>query len=271
VRSDGRRRVLAGCGLAAALAAAALCTACKRESGREASMNDAAAVSFVERSRPPRDAGAGRPPLLVLLHGIGADENDLFPIAAMLDPRLQVVSLRAPHDYAIGYAWFDIAFSVGGIRPDLAQARQALGDLVTWLEAAPARLGTDPDRTYLLGFSQGAMMSLGVLGVAPGRLAGVIALSGRNAEGIFAAPADAAAIARVPLLVAHGVHDDLLPIDNGRAIRDAYQGTSADFTYREFPVGHGVSEAEIGVVDAWLREHLDRDERLDRATTRRDP
>jgi phospholipase/carboxylesterase len=231
--------------------------ACDRESGREAPVTNAPSVSFVERSSPPRRPAADRPPLLVLLHGIGADENDLFPIASMLDPRLYVVSLRAPHDYAIGHAWFNIEFGLGGIRPDVGQAHQALADLVAWLRTAPERHGTDPARTYVLGFSQGAMMSLGVLRNAPERLAGVIALSGRNADGLFEATADAATIAGVPLLVAHGTHDDLLPVDNGRAIRDAYQGTSADFTYREFPVGHGVSEDEVALVDAWLREHLD--------------
>jgi phospholipase/carboxylesterase len=249
--------VRAGWGLAAPLAGVAVLVACERESGREAPLTAAPAVSFVERSSTPRRPGAGRPPLLVLLHGIGADENDLFPIASMLDPRLHVVSLRAPHDYAIGHAWFNIEFGLGGIRPDVGQAHQALADLVAWLRAAPDRHGTDPDRTYLLGFSQGAMMSLGVLRTAPERLAGVVALSGRNADGLFEATAAAAAIAAVPLLVAHGTHDDVLPVDNGRAIRDAHQGTAVDFTYREFPVGHGVSEDEIALVDAWLREHLD--------------
>jgi phospholipase/carboxylesterase len=239
--------------LAAALAGLGLATAC----GRGADMTAASAVTFVERSSPPRQPGAGRPPLLVLMHGIGADENDLLPIASMLDPRLQVVSLRAPHGYAIGYAWFNIEFGLGGIRPDVGQAHQALADLVAWLRTAPERHGTDPGRTYLLGFSQGAMMSLGVLRTAPEHLAGVIALSGRNADGLFEATADAAAIARVPLLVAHGTHDDLLPVENGRAIRDAYEGVSTDFTYREFPVGHGVNEEEIGLVDAWLRRQLD--------------
>jgi phospholipase/carboxylesterase len=238
---------------AAALAGIVLATAC----GREADMTAASAVTFVERSSPPRQPGAGRAPLLVLVHGIGADENDLFPIASMLDPRLHVVSLRAPHDYAIGYAWFNIEFGLGGIRPDVGQAHQALADLVAWLRTAPERHGTDPGRTYLLGFSQGAMMSLGVLRTAPERLAGIIALSGRNADGLFEATADPAAIARVPLLVAHGTHDDLLPVENGRAIRDAYEGVSTDFTYREFPVGHGVNEEEIGLVDAWLRRQLD--------------
>jgi len=217
------------------------------------------APEFVARVAEPREAGAGgRPPLLVLLHGIGADENDLLPLAPMLDPRPKVVSLRAPRDYPVGYAWFQIDFGADGtVRPHLDQAKQSLADLVRWLESAPARYGTDPERTYLLGFSQGAMMSLGVLRTAPELLAGVIALSGRDPEGLFPLTAPAEAVAAVPLLVAHGTLDDLLPVENGRRTRAAFEGLSRDFTYREFPVGHGIDEDEIRWVREWLRARLD--------------
>lgn len=213
--------------------------------------------SFVERVTAPRQASAGSPPLLVLLHGIGADENDLLPIAGMLDPRLRVVSLRAPRPYAVGNAWFQLDFRPDGtVVPDVAQAQAALRDLAKWLEAAPARHGTDPARTYLLGFSQGAMMSLGLLQSVPHRLAGVIALSGRDPANLFAVTADRIDIAQVPLFVAHGTYDDLLPVANGRAIRDRFEGWSRDFTYREFPVAHGVSEEEIAMLAAWLARRL---------------
>jgi phospholipase/carboxylesterase len=216
------------------------------------------APSWVERIAEARRVEPGRkPPLLVLLHGIGADENDLFPLARRLDPRLTVVSLCAPHDYVTGHAWFHIDFLPGGkVVPDVEQARASLAELVAWVEAAPARLGTDPGRTALLGFSQGAMMSLGVLRTIPDRLAGVVALSGRVAGDLFEATAPRDAIARVPLLVAHGTLDDLLPVANGRQTRDAFQDLSRDFTYREFPIGHGISEEEIDLVARWLAERL---------------
>src|SRR5262249_59666988 len=108
----------------------------------------------------------------------------------------------APHPYDVGFAWFRIDFRPGGaIVPDRTQAEATLADLVRWLAAAPARLGTDPDRTYLLGFSQGAMMSLGVLVTAPERIAGVVALSGRAPDDLFAGGAPRDAVARVPLFV----------------------------------------------------------------------
>ena len=113
--------------------------------------------------------------MLLLLHGIGATENDLVPLAGAFDPRLLVVSLRAPRPYQRGFAWFGLDFPAPGeVVPNVEQAHETIADLVRWLAAAPARLGADPQQVYLLGFSQGAMMSLAVLRTAPERLAGVV-------------------------------------------------------------------------------------------------
>src|SRR5438093_13244259 len=81
--------------------------------------------AWVERPLLARQRIDGqRPPLLVLLHGIGADENDLLPLAHRLDPRFTVASLRAPHHYYQGYSWFHIDFRPDGtVVPDIAQAR----------------------------------------------------------------------------------------------------------------------------------------------------
>lgn len=174
-----------------------------------------------------------------------------------MDPRFRVASLRAPHRYYGGYAWFHIGFRPGGrVVPDVAQARAALARLVRWIEHAPARLGTDPRRTFLLGFSQGAMMSLGALGAIPRRLAGVVALSGRFSDEVFPLGADRDGVARVPLLVAHGTHDDVLPIEHGRRTRDALEALSRDFTYREFPIDHAIGDEELALVAAWLADRL---------------
>jgi phospholipase/carboxylesterase len=214
--------------------------------------------SLVERVVAARTVEAGRrPPLLVLLHGIGADENDLLALVSVFDPRFTVVSVRAPHPWYGGFAWFRIDLQPGGrMIPDRAQATQALADLIRWVETAPARHGTDPARTFLCGFSQGAMMTLGVLGATPERLAGVVALSGRAAADLFPTRAPRDAIAPVPLFVAHGTFDDVLPLANGRAVRAAFEGLSKDLTYREYPVAHGITDDEARAVAEWLRERL---------------
>ena len=216
----------------------------------------AKAPSFVERVASARQPPAtGRPPLVVMLHGIGADEHDLFGLAPALDPRVTVVSLRAPRPYHTGYSWFDIDFRPGGkIVPNLEQARATLKDLIAWLENAPAQHDTDPRRTYLLGFSQGAMMSLGVLHTKPTLLAGVLALSGRFPGEAFGTGTDG--MRDIPVFVGHGTHDDVLAIENGRQVRDALTPQVRDLTYREYPIGHGISEAEVADVAAWLTAHL---------------
>jgi len=215
------------------------------------------APSFAYLQAEPRRT-AGSPPLLLLLHGIGADENDLFPIATMLDPRFHVVSLRAPQTYVMGYSWFSIDFLPSGeVRPHVDEALEALAALTEWLAEAPERFGTDPARTYVLGFSQGAMMSLGVLGTRPELLAGLVALSGRDPQALFPMRAPVAEIARVPLFVGHGLYDDVLPVEHGRRTRAAMEGVIRDLTYHEYPVAHGVSDAEVRDVAAWLTAHLD--------------
>lgn len=217
-----------------------------------------AEIGWVERvTGAAAREGAPRPPLLVMLHGIGADENDLFPLARHLDPRFRVVTLRAPRNYQIGYAWFDLEIrSDGSMRPNTAQAGETLVDLITWLRGASHRHQSDPRRTFLLGFSQGAIMSLGVLRAAPELLAGVVALSGSSPDGLFAPGADDGAVARVPLLIAHGTLDDVLPAEHGRRARATFAG-SEDLTYREYAVGHGIGSDELAFVAQWLSSRLD--------------
>ena len=243
LRADARRLVVA---LAIAL------VACGNASG------PAVAPALVERVVGPRTPSTA-PPILVLLHGFGANEEDLLSLAAQFDPRLLVVSVRAPRVQRAGFAWFQLEFPAPGeVVPNVAQAHETLADFVRWVGAAPARLGADARRLYLLGFSQGAMMSLGVLCSAPERVAGIVAFSGRFDDRFVPARAADDAIARVPVFVAHGTRDRLLPVADGRAIRDRFQAVVRDFTYREYEVGHTIAPDQVRDAAAWLTARLDR-------------
>jgi len=224
--------------------------------GRPA-VDPAAAPAWPERVVEPRTI-TDRPPLLVLLHGIGGDEHDLLRLAPYVDGRFRVVGLRAPRSYGPGYSWFQIDVSADGtIRPHADEARAAVLDLARWLAAAPARLDTEPGRTYVLGFSQGAMMTIGIVRSHPEHIAGAVVLSGSGPDDVFPLVAPRALVGRVPLFVGHGTEDDVLPIARGRAIRDAFADLSTDLTFREYPVAHGVDEDELRDVSTWLTAHLD--------------
>jgi len=239
---------------AAALLLACLVGACG--DGRPPIAADAA-PAWSEQVIEPRDA-SDAPPLLVLLHGLGGKEGDLAKLAPYIDGRFRVVSLRGPRSYGPGHAWFQIdVLRTGGMRPHADEAKETLVDLARWLAAAPARLGTDPARSYVLGFSQGGMMVLGLVRTYPEQLAGGIVLSGSLLDDVFPAAAPAKSIATVPLFVGHGTNDDVLPIDRGHAIRDAFTGVAASLDYHEHPIAHGVNEDVMRDVSAWLTARLD--------------
>lgn len=214
--------------------------------------------ALVHLVRRPAQA-AGAPPLLILLHGIGSNEQDLFGLAPYLDPRLLVVSTRAPLSYGWGgYAWFEIEWLPDGFKIDFAQAQASRDLVVRFIAEAVAAYGADPAQVYLLGFSQGAMMSSWVALSAPELVAGTMLLSGRVPGEICDQIAPPERLAGKPFLVQHGTLDPVLPIENGRASRDILQQLPVSLEYHEYPMGHEVSAPSLADAVAWLRARLER-------------
>jgi len=205
--------------------------------------------------RPARDAAA--PPLLILLHGIGSDEQDLFGLAPYLDERFLIVSARAPHPYGWGgHAWFEIEWLPNGIAIDQAQAEVSRDLIVRFIGEAAAAYGADPARVYLAGFSQGAIMSGWVALTRPDLVAGAALMSGRIPDEARAQIAAPEQLAGKPFLVVHGLFDQVLTIQYGRASRDLLKSLPVELTYREYPMGHEVSAQSLADVSAWLTERL---------------
>lgn len=206
---------------------------------------------------PPR-APSPRPPLLVLLHGVGADEEDLLPLAQALDPRLLVASLRAPHEAPrLGFAWYALDWRTTPPGYDPAQAQASVDALIARLPALVAEHGTDPARTFLLGFSQGAVMALEVALARPDLVRGAILHSGRALPGVLRRAAPDALLRALEVLVVHGVDDPVLPVGCSREIRALLAPVLEDrLTYREHPGGHEVTGDTLGDVQAWLSARL---------------
>lgn len=209
--------------------------------------------------RPPRDA-AERPPLLVLLHGYGSNAQDLFGLAPAYDRRFHIVSLQAPLDLTMlgvpgGRAWFHINFLEHDITFESADVAEAAERLAAFLPELAEAEGCDPDRIYLLGFSQGSMMAHAVLH-RHGGIAGIVGLSGRMVPDEFAKCGRP--LTGAPVFVGHGRHDPLLLIDNGRQIGDFYRRAEADLTYREYDMAHEINMPCLADTQAWLKTQLDR-------------
>jgi phospholipase/carboxylesterase len=215
------------------------------------------AVDLVTAVRGPA-APSERPPLLVLLHGVGADERDLLPLAGHLDPRLLCVSVRAPHEYPVmGYSWFDIDWSTAPPTYDLGQAEESRAALAALLPELVRQHGTDPARTFLLGFSQGGALALSVALTRPELVRGVVVHSGRLIPDLPSRIAPAPALARLEALVLHGADDPVIPVERGRELRDFLEPRLGDRAlYAEHEGGHEITAASLDDARSWLAARL---------------
>ena len=202
--------------------------------------------------------GTSNPPLLLLLHGVGSNEYDLFELAPLLDKRFLILSLRAPNTLGPGsYAWFDVAFTPQGPVIDPVQAEQSRQLLIDFIGQAVSAYGANPRQVYLMGFSQGAIISAGVALTRPDLVAGAVLMSGRILPEIQPMMASNEQLKDLPVLVVHGTRDTVLPVYNGRASRDLLAGLPVDLTYHEYVMGHEVSPESLADVTRWLSERLD--------------
>jgi phospholipase/carboxylesterase len=199
------------------------------------------------------------PPLLLLLHGVGSNEQDLFGLAPFLDKRFLVISARAPNTLGPGsYAWFEVTFTPQGPSINPQQAEASRETLIMFIKEAASMYGADSQRVYLMGFSQGAIMSASVALTQPELVAGAVLMSGRILPEIRPLMASNDALIGFPFLVVHGTADRVLPVTYGRASRDLLSSLPVDLTYHEYPMGHEVSQESLSDVAAWLREQLDK-------------
>lgn len=194
------------------------------------------------------DDRVGRP-LLLILHGFGAHEGDLFSLAPYLPLHPAIASLRAPLVAGGGWSWFPID-QPGGPSPEAVDAA-ALG-VLQWLDALPEQ----PTSVGLLGFSQGGAMALQLMRHAPERFRFAVQLSGFVPPG--ERPSDARlAELRPPVFWGRGTLDDVIPavaIDRTLGWLPNHS-TLTERVYED--VGHSVSESELRDVVAFLREHYE--------------
>ncbi|MEJ3403838.1 alpha/beta fold hydrolase [Rathayibacter sp. YIM 133350] len=188
-------------------------------------------------------------PLLVLLHGYGSHEGDLFGLSPYLPLAPAIASVRAPIPLAPGHAWFDLREGPHGIVSTVDEVAEATDALLAWIDALSPR----PSSIGLLGFSQGGAMALELLRARPGEFAFAVVLAGFVA-GMPGTGDAALAQAAPPVFWGRGTADAVIPadlIDRTQAWLPGHS-TLTERIYEGVP--HAVSEAELKDVVAFLRE-----------------
>jgi phospholipase/carboxylesterase len=210
-------------------------------------------AALEHRTRPAAGEPGGA---LVLLHGRGTGEEDMFPLMDVLDPQRRLVGLAPGGPVSQppgGKHWYAVR-RVG--YPDPRTFATTFAALASWIDSIPEELGVPTARTILGGFSQGAVMSY-ALGLAAARPApaGILALSGfiPTVEGL---ELDLERREGLRVAIAHGTHDPVIGVEWSRAARDALRSAGADLTYVESPVGHTLDPRELPTLAEWVRRTL---------------
>jgi phospholipase/carboxylesterase len=205
-------------------------------------------------STPSGAADTVELPLVIVIHGRGADANDLADLAPYLDNGYRFVLPNAPRPFEIysgmtaGFTWFD---GWPAERESIAASRALL---LAFIDEVVASYPTPDGKIVISGFSQGGMMSLDVGFRTERTIAGIVVMSGALYEDELP---DLRAKKDRQVLLAHGTADEVIPINAARRTRRVLEDHGIEPEYHEFPIGHQVSEEELRVVGTFLERVLD--------------
>jgi len=193
-------------------------------------------------------------PLLILFHGYGSDENDLFSFASELPETLFIISARAPYPMQpYGNAWYAINFDAeNGKWSDDEQAKMSRDLIGKFIDEVIESYPINKNSVTLLGFSQGTILSYAVALTYPEKINNVIALSGYVNENLFEIKAKEQ-YEHLNFYCSHGSVDQVIPVDWARQSPKFLSALNIKNQYSEFPVGHGVAPQNFYELKKWLR------------------
>ncbi len=198
----------------------------------------------------PYDEADKRPfPTLILLHGRGANEDDLLALVPYLAPQFLIIAVRAPFPFVYGGAtWYETLAS-GTPQPE--QFTESYGRLVEFVRDMKEHYPVDHGRLFFLGFSMGAVMSYAFALTRPQEVKGVVAHSGyipENTPLVF----DWRETKGKEFFVGHGTLDPVVGIQFGRRAKELLEKNEASVVYREYPIQHSMSEESVSDFSLWL-------------------
>jgi len=200
----------------------------------------------------------GEAPLLIMLHGYGSDENDLFSFASELPKELFIISAKAPYSIQpYGNAWYAINIDAEkGKWSDDKQAIQSRNLIATFIDEVCDAYPVDSTNVTLLGFSQGTILSYAVALTYPKKVKNIIALSGYINTSILPQNFQDYNYSKLDFYCSHGSVDQVIPVEWARQTPAFLESLNIKYKYSEFPVGHGVAPQNFHEFKAWLKDRI---------------
>jgi phospholipase/carboxylesterase len=198
------------------------------------------------------------PPLLLMLHGYGSHEQDLFSFAQELPEELLIVSARAPMALGFGaYAWYTIRMGEGNSKfSDIQEAIQARELIRSFIGELQQAYQFDKNKISLMGFSQGAILSYAVALSYPNLIRNVIAMSGYLNEEMISDTQSLEHYENLSIFCSHGFSDEVIPVEWARRIPKQLENYGIHTRLFEYSAGHGVAPNNFNDMLSWLQNRL---------------
>tara|TARA_R110002072_G_scaffold118631_1_gene250645 strand:- start:54319 stop:54975 length:657 start_codon:yes stop_codon:yes gene_type:complete len=206
--------------------------------------------------KAPLNASADNP-AIIMLHGYGSDENDLFSFASELPSKYHIIALKAPLPMQpYGNAWYNIYLDASeGKFNDTEQAIASRDLIVKCIDQVIEKYKVAKSAITLLGFSQGTILSYAVALSYPEKVKNIIGLSGYISEDMLKEGYEDNNFDHLSVYSSHGSVDQVIPVDWARKTKPFLTNLGIDCSYSEFPVGHGVAPQNFYELKAWLDKH----------------
>jgi len=198
---------------------------------------------------------ADKTPLIVLLHGIGSNEHDLFSFASQLPDHFLVISARAP--FTMGndsYAWFQVDVSTGKRIINAEQAEKSRNLIIQFIGELKQQYSIDEKQVYLCGFSQGAIMSFSVGLTRPDLVKGIAIMSGRLLDEVKPLIASNDQLQHLKVFISHGNEDPVLNVQYAVESSAFMKSLNIKPTFKTYTAGHGINNAMLLDLLNWLKE-----------------
>ena len=195
-------------------------------------------------------------PVLILLHGYGSNEEDLFSFASELPDNYYVVSARAPYDMQYGsYAWYAINFDADENKfSDVEQAKTSRDLVANFIDDLVAKYPIDAENVTLIGFSQGCILSYAIALSYPEKIKRIVAMSGYLNPEMLHQDYLKNNLSNLKVFSSHGTVDQVVPVEWGRKAKPFLDNLGIESVYKEYPIGHGISPQNFYDFKVWLNK-----------------
>jgi|TARA_B110000902_G_C14161449_1_gene533373 phospholipase/carboxylesterase len=198
------------------------------------------------------------PSLLLLLHGYGSNEEDLFSFASELPDELLIISARAPLTLGHGsYSWYTIHFdSNNGKFSDTDEAIEARDKIALFIDEVTLAYSVNKENIFLLGFSQGTILSYSVALNYPKKIKNIIALSGYINQDLLPTTINENDYSNLDFFISHGSADQVIPVEWAQNAPTFLNDLKIKNSYQEYMVGHGVAPQNFYDFKKWIEDRL---------------